>query len=67
MELLLGLILIFCVFGLPNIIRDYKFNHSLPPAGYQADFAAMNRDFALKSKTEVKDKFNRGEYFVRKD
>lgn len=67
METLLGLIFLFCVFGLPAIIRNYKFDNSLPPAGYQTDWTAMNRDLANgKSKAEVMNKSNRGEYYVKK-
>ena len=67
METLIGLIFLFCVFGLPAIIRNYKFDNSLPPEGYQTDWAAMNRDLAMgKSKTEVINKSNRGEYYVKK-
>lgn len=67
METLLGLILLFCLFGLPSIIRNYKFDNSLPPAGYQTDWAAMNRDLANgKSKAEVMNKSNRREYYVKK-
>ena len=68
METLSGLIFLFCVFGLPVIIRNYKFDNSLPPEGYQTDWAAMNRDLAMgKSKTEVMNKSNRGEYYVKKE
>lgn len=67
METLLGLALLFLIFGLPSIIRNYKFDHSLPPTGYQTDWAAMNRDLAMgKSKAEVMNKSNRGEYYVKK-
>lgn len=67
METLLGLIFLFCVFGLPAIIRNYKFDNSLPPEGYQIDRAAMNRDLVIgKSRTEVMNKSNRGEYYVKK-
>lgn len=68
METLLGLALLFLFFGLPSIIRNYKFDHSLPPVGYQTDWAAMNRDLAMgKSKAEVMNKSNRGEYYVKKE
>lgn len=67
METLIGLVVLFLILGLPNIIRNYKFDNSLPPAGYQTDWAAMNRDLANgKSKAEVMDKSNRGEYYVKK-
>lgn len=67
METLLGLVLLFLFFGVPSIITNYKFDHSLPPGGYQTDWAAMNRDLAMgKSKNEVMQKSNRGEYYVKK-
>ena len=67
MEILIGLFFLFCVFGLPSIIRNYKFDNSLPPEGYKTDWEAMNRDLANgKSKTEVMDKSNRGEYYIKK-
>lgn len=67
METLIGLVVLFLIFGLPSIIRNYKFDNSLPPEGYQTDWAAMNRDLINgKSKAEVMDKSNRGEYYVKK-
>lgn len=67
MEILIGLVFLFCTFWLPTIVRNYKFNNSLPPAGYQTDWAAMNRDLINgKSKAEVMNKSNRGEYYVKK-
>lgn len=67
METLIGLIFLFCVFGLPAIIRNYKFDNSLPEEDYQTDWAAMNRDLTNgKSKAEVMNKSNRGEYYVKK-
>lgn len=67
METLIGLIFLFCIFGLPSIIRNYKFDHRLPPSGYQTDYSAMNRDLTMgKSKNEVMDKFNNGEYDIPK-
>lgn len=67
METLIGLIFLFCIFGLPSIIRNYKFDHRLPPSGYQTDHSAMNCDLTMgKSKNEVMDKFNNGEYDIPK-
>ena len=67
METLIGLVVLFLIFGLPSIIRNYKFDNSLPPEGYKTDWAAMNRDLAMgKSKTEVMNKSNNGGYYVRK-
>ena len=67
METLIGVVALFLIFGLPSIIRNYKFDNNLPPAGYQTDWSAMNRDLAMgKSKTEVMNKSNRGEYYVKK-
>lgn len=67
METLIGLVLLFLFFGLPSIIRNYKFDNNLSPEGYKTDWAAMNHDLAMgKSKTEVMDKSNRGEYYIKK-
>ncbi len=67
METLIGLIFLFCVFGLPSIIRNYKFDNRLPPDGYRVDHGAMSHDLAMgKSKSEVMDKCNRGGYDVKK-
>lgn len=67
METLLGLALLFLIFGLPSIIRNVTFDNRLPPDGYRVDHAAMNRDLAMgKSKNEVMDKCNRGGYDVKK-
>lgn len=67
METLIGLVALFLIFGLPSIIRNYKFDNSLPPEGYKTDWAAMNRDLAMgKSKTEVMNKSNNGGYYVKK-
>lgn len=67
METLIGLAVLFCIFVLPGIIRNYKFDNSLPPEGYQTDLAAMNRDLANgKSKDEVMRKSNNGGYYVKK-
>jgi len=67
METLIGLAVLFCIFVLPGMLTDYKFNNRTSPDGYRTDWTAMNRDMAMgKSKTEVKQKFNRGGYDVRK-
>lgn len=67
METLIGLIVLFLIFGLPNIIRNYTFDNRTSPNGYKTDFGAMNRDLANgMSKNNVKDKFNRGGYDVKK-
>lgn len=67
METLIGLVVLFLILGLPSIIRNYKFDNNLPPEGYQTDWAAMNHDLANgKSKAEVINKSNRGEYYVKK-
>lgn len=45
----------------------YTFDNRLPPDGYRMDHGAMNRDLAMgKSKNEVMDKCNRGDYDVKK-
>ena len=65
MGTLLGLALLFCVFVLPGIITNAKFDNRLPPAGYRVDHGAINRDFAMgKSKMEVMRKCNNGGYDV---
>ena len=67
METLIGLIFLFCVFGLPAIIRNYKFDNRMPPEGYKTDYGAMSHDLAMgKSKNEVMSKANRGGYDVKK-
>lgn len=66
MELILGLIFIGVVWILCKL-PEWKFDNSLPPEGYQTDYTAMNRDLASgKSKTEVINKSNRGEYYIKK-
>lgn len=66
METLIGLVVFFLFFGLPSIIRNYKFDNSLSPSGYKTDWAAMNNDLAMgKSKTEVMNKSNKGAYYVK--
>lgn len=65
MGTLLGLAFVFCVFVLPAMLTDHKFNTRISPDGYKTDWSAMNRDLAMsKSKTEVKQKFNRGGYDI---
>lgn len=67
METLIGLIVFGLIFGIPAIMRNYTFDHRLPPDGYRVDHGAMNRDLAMgKSKNEVMDKCNRGGYDVKK-
>lgn len=67
MGTLLGLAFLFCIFVLPSIITNYKFDNSLPPEGYRTDWAAMNRDLANgKSKMDVMRKSNNGGYYVKK-
>ena len=67
METLIGIGLLFLFFGLPAIIRNYKFDHRLPPEGYRVDHGAMNRDRAMgKSNNEIMDKCNQGGYDVKK-
>lgn len=67
METLIGLIFLFCVFGLPSIMRNYTFDHRLPPDGYRVDHDAMLHDLAMgESQNVVMDKCNRGGYDVKK-
>lgn len=67
METLIGLIVFGLIFGIPAIMRNYTFDHRLPPDGYCVDHGAMSRDLAMgKSKNEVMDKCNRGGYDVKK-
>lgn len=66
MKTLIGLIVLFCIFSLPIIIRNYKFDSRTSPDGYTTDFGAMNRDLAKgMSKADVQNKFNRGGYNVK--
>ena len=67
MGTLIGIIIILAICFLPGIITDYKFSNSLPPEGYQTDWAAMNRDLASgKTKMDVMRKSNNGGYYVKK-
>lgn len=67
METLIGIGLLFLFFGLPSIIRNYTFDHRLPPDGYTVDHGEMSKDLAMgKSKNEVMYKCNRGGYDVKK-
>lgn len=67
METLIGIGLLFLFFGLPSLVRNYTFDHRLPPDGYRVDHGAMNHDLAMgKSKNEVMDKCNQGGYDVKK-
>lgn len=67
METLIGLIFLFCVFVLPGVLTNAKFDNRLPPEGYQVDYGAMNRDLAMgKSKMDVMRKCNNGGYDVKK-
>lgn len=62
---LIWLIILFVFFILPKAMTDYTFNNRTSPPGYRTDWAAMNRDTALgKSNTEIKEKFNRGDYDI---
>lgn len=64
MEILLGLIFLFCVSGLPGIIIKFKFNNRLPLGGYRVDHGAMSHDLAMgKSKN---DKCIRDGYDIKK-
>ena len=67
MEIILTLVFLFGIFVIPIMLTDHKFSNSLPPEGYQTDWAAMNNDFANgKSKTDVMRKSNNGGYYVKK-
>lgn len=67
METIIGLIVLFIIFVLPSIIRNYTFDHRLPPDGYTVDHGAMSRDLAMgKSKNDVMNKCNRGGYDIKK-
>lgn len=67
MDFIIGCIVMFLIFWLPSIVANWKFDHSLPPEGYKTDYAAMNRDFAMgKSKSEVINKSNNGDYLIKK-
>lgn len=67
METLIGLIVFGLIFGIPAFMRNYTFDHRLPPDGYRVDHGAMSHDLAMgKSKNEVMDKCNRGGDDVKK-
>ena len=67
METLIGLIVFGLIFGIPAFMRNYTFDHRLPPDEYRVDHGAMSHDLAMgKSKNEVMDKCNRGGYDVQK-
>lgn len=67
METLIGLIILFCIFVLPEIITNVKFDNRMPPDGYKTDYDAMSYDLTMgKSKNEVMSKANRGGYDVKK-
>lgn len=67
METLIGLVVFGLIFGIPAFMRNYTFDHRLPPSGYRVDHGAMSHDLAMgKSKNEVMDKCNRGGYDVKK-
>ena len=66
METLIGLVVFGLFFGIPAFMRNYTFDHRLPPDGYRVDHGAMSNDLAMgKSKNEVMDKCNRGGYDVK--
>lgn len=61
----LTLALIIFIFYRINTSTDRKFNNRRSPPGMKTDWGAFNHDLARgKSQTEVKDKFNRGEYDI---
>lgn len=67
MVTLIGIIVILAILFLPSLIRDYIFNNRISPDGYKTDWGEMNRDMANgKSKDEVKQKFNKGGYDLKK-
>lgn len=67
METLIGLIIFGAILFLPGILTNAKFDHRLPPDGYQVDHGAMSRDLAMgKSKMDVMRKCNNGGYDVKK-
>lgn len=67
METLIGLVVFGLIFGIPAFMRNYTFDHRLPPDGYRVDHGAMSNDLAMgKSKNEVMDKYNRGDYDIKK-
>lgn len=67
METLIGLIVLFCIFFLPGILTNAKFDKRLPPKGYRVDHGAITRDLAMgKSKMDVMRKCNNGGYDVKK-
>lgn len=66
MGTLIGLIVLFCIFVMPGIIRNYKFNHRVSPDGYTTDFTEMLHDLVSgMSNADVQNKFNRGGYDIK--
>ena len=67
METLIGLVVLFCIFVLPGMITNYRFDHRLPPEGYRTDYGAMNRDMINgMSKIDAMRKANNGGYNIKK-
>ncbi len=67
METLIGLVIFCLIFGMPALMRECTFNNRMSPDGYETDWEAMNHDLAMgKSKNDVKDKFNRCGYDIKR-
>lgn len=63
--MIFGLIIVIIIFNIISKSTDYKFDNRTSPDGYKTDWSAFNRDLTNgMSQTEVKKKFNRGEYDI---
>jgi len=63
--MIFGLIIIIIIFNIIAKSTDYKFDNRTSPDGYKTDWGAFNRDLVNgMSQTEIKKKFNRGEYDI---
>lgn len=63
--MIFGLIIVIIIFNIISKSTDYKFDNRTSPDGYKTNWGSFNRDLANgMSQTEVKKKFNRGEYDI---
>lgn len=67
MNIIIGIIIIFCLCFLPGIITEIKFNNRAISGEYRIDWGLMNHDLVCgKSHEEVKKKYNVGKYDILK-
>ena len=65
MATLISLAIIIFIFYRIFTATDRKFDKRMAPPGMKIDWSNLNQDLANgKSQTEVKDKYNRGEYDI---